>query len=125
MNRVLTSIFALILVCLDVVLAKWHGSTKSYVPVAYHVGKKSPANAAGFEHCGSTSSFTLNSSSPVLSLDYGAEVAGFPYVEISSLTGEFAQIELKYSEPYDGLGLPYGDGPWYEFHPCKLEQSKD
>ena len=123
MNKLLTSILALALLCQDVVLANWNGNahtSKSYVPVAYHIGKDSPAHPVGFQSCGSTSSFILNASSPVLSLDYGAEVAGFPYVEISSLEGEYAQIELKYSEPYEGLGLPYGDGPWYESRLSRL-----
>lgn len=111
-------IFALTLLYQDVVLARRNGNgntqtPKSYNPGAYHIGKKSPSKPFGFQRCGSSSSFILNSSSPVLSLDYGAEVAGFPYVEISSLEGNYAQIELKYSEPYEGLGLPYGDGPWY------------
>lgn len=85
----------------------------SYTPVAYHIGKELPAKPDQFHHCESAATFSLNTSSPTLSLDYGAEVAGFPYVDISSFTGEYVQIELKYSEPYEGLSLPYGDGPWY------------
>ncbi len=88
-------------------------TTTSYTPVAYHIGKESPAEPHGFQHCKPAATYTLNASSPTLSLDYGAEVAGFPYVDILTFTGEYAQIELKYSEPYEGLGLPYGDGPWY------------
>jgi hypothetical protein len=127
MNSILTLIFILALRCQEVVLAVRDGdirTTNSYFPVAYHIGQKSPSNPVGFQSCGSTSSFVLNASSPVLSLDYGAEVAGFPYVEISSLEGEYAQIELKYSEPYEGLGLPYCDGPWYDSH-RPGRQSKD
>lgn len=60
-------------------------------------------------HAGTT--FSLNSSFPVLTLDYGAEVAGFPYINVVSVKGESAQVELKYSEPYDGLGMTYSDGP--------------
>ena len=84
-----------------------------YKPVAYYIGKEAPQNPVGFEQCKSASSYTLDTSTPVLSLDYGSEVAGFPYVDISSFDGDYAQIELKYSEPYEGLSLPYGDGPWY------------
>ena len=88
-------------------------ATASYTPVAYHIGNQSPAKPEQFQHCQSAETFTLNASLPTLSLDYGAEVAGFPYVDISSNTAGYAQIELKYSEPYEGLSLPYGDGPWY------------
>lgn len=55
---------------------------------------------------------TLDSSTPVLTLDYGAEVAGFPFFEVTSVGGSTAQIELKYSEQFQGLNLDYGDGPW-------------
>jgi hypothetical protein len=85
-----------------------------YKPVSYHIGTESPSKPADFQQCQSASPYTLKASRPVLSLDYGSEVAGFPYVDISSFDGEYAQIELKYSEPYDGLSLPYGDGPWYD-----------
>ncbi|TKA79701.1 hypothetical protein B0A49_01457 [Cryomyces minteri] len=57
-------------------------------------------------------SLTLDTSTPVLTLDYGADVAGFPFVEVALLTGSAAQIELKYSEPFDGLGMTFSDGPW-------------
>lgn len=54
----------------------------------------------------------LDAASPVLTLDYGAEVAGFPYFGVQSISGaKDAQVELKYSEPYHGLSLPYSDGP--------------
>jgi hypothetical protein len=32
-------------------------------------------------------------------------------VQVASLVGSDAQIELKYSEQYGGLELPVGDGP--------------
>ena len=85
----------------------------SYTPVSFHLGKGVPSELGAFQHCEAGAQYVLNSSSPVLTLDYGAEVAGFPYIDIAALTGDFAQVELKYSEPYDGLSLPYGDGPWY------------
>lgn len=87
-------------------------TTGSYQPIAYHIGKESPSKPTAFRSYKHRSTFTLDTNSPVLTLDYGAEVAGFPFVEISSLSAQGAQIELKYSEPYDGLALPYGDGPW-------------
>ena len=92
-------------------------SQDSYQPVAYHLGKGTPKHAStGFQRFKPGSChITLDSASPVVTLDYGAEVAGFPYVEISSLAGDAAQVEMKYSEPFDGLDLPYGDGPWCVF----------
>jgi hypothetical protein len=116
MANVFKTIVASVVVTSSVTTAKQtidSRATSSYTPVAYHLGKESPAKPEQFQHCESTVTFTLNASSPTLSLDYGAEVAGFPYVDILSFTGEYAQIELKYSEPYEGLGLPYGDEPWY------------
>lgn len=56
---------------------------------------------------------TLTSTSKVVTLDYGNEVAGWPFVEVKDLDGP-VQIELKYSEPFSGLNEPQGDGPWYE-----------
>ncbi|KAJ5732287.1 hypothetical protein N7493_003768 [Penicillium malachiteum] len=53
----------------------------------------------------------LNRTQPVLTLDYGTEVGGFPFVETEN-PEQHVQIELKYSEPFDGLQLPYGDEPW-------------
>lgn len=116
MKPFILSVVTAILLCAKVSIARYHGEREStgYTPVAYHLGQQSPAEPTGFQHCNVHPSYTLDSSTPVLSLDYGTEVAGFPYVEISSLDGEYAQIELKYSEPYEGLGLPYGDGPWYD-----------
>lgn len=37
------------------------------------------------------------------------DVAGFSYIDIVSGTG---QIELKYTEDFDGLNQLHGDGPW-------------
>ena len=75
-------------------------------------GKEAPPSPANFQSYEHKPTLTLDSNSQVLTLDYVAEVAGFPYVEISSVSEPGAQIELKYTEPYEGLSLPYGDGPW-------------
>lgn len=91
-----------------------HGHSPSharlYTPTAYHIGVSAPDEPSGFSKCQPRSSFTLTSSSPVLTLDYGAEVAGFPTFNVQKLSKP-AQVELKYSEPYDGLSMPYSDGP--------------
>ena len=44
-------------------------------------------------------------------LDFGYEVAGYPYFVVSSLTKP-VQVELKYSEQFDGLNHVWGDGPF-------------
>lgn len=49
---------------------------------------------------------------PVVTLDYGYEVAGFPYFQISDVKGPM-QIEVKYTEQFDGLNHVWADGPYY------------
>jgi hypothetical protein len=56
-------------------------------------------------------SLTLSPSNPLVILDYGNEVAGFPFFTVTSISG-VVQIEVKYTEEYDGLLQPYADGPW-------------
>lgn len=79
-----------------------------YRPVAYAVGSSPEINGlSSFTGQG----ITLNSTHPVLTLDYGSEVGGFPFV-VTGTPEDSVQIESKYSEPFDGLQLPHGDGPW-------------
>lgn len=54
--------------------------------------------------------FELTPTVPCATLDYGANVAGFPVFEVIRLSGP-AQIEVKYSEQFSGLLEPLGDGP--------------
>ena len=54
-------------------------------------------------------SLTLSTASPLLTLDFGADVAGIPFFDVSSGTG---QIEVEYTEDFDGLNQVYSDGPW-------------
>ncbi|RAL10672.1 Six-hairpin glycosidase [Aspergillus homomorphus CBS 101889] len=58
-----------------------------------------------------SSCFTLDQQSPLVTLDYGTEAAGFPFFDVDSITSA-VQIEAKYSEPYTGLSEPFGDGPF-------------
>ena len=81
----------------------------SYTPVAYLIGT-APTIDGLLPY--SATQVTLDASNPVLTLDYGAEVAGYPYVEISSLATAGTQLNLKYSEPFNGLDLEYSDGPF-------------
>lgn len=45
----------------------------------------------------------------MLTLDYGEDVAGIPYFQVESGSGQTA---VKYSEPFDSLNSPYSDGLW-------------
>lgn len=53
----------------------------------------------------------LSPSEPLVTFDYGTEVAGFPFFNVSALSG-LVQIEVKYTEEFAGLLQPYADGPW-------------
>lgn len=59
---------------------------------------------------GHSREFALTSNTPCATLDYGADVAGFPVFDIISLSGP-AQLEVKYSEQFSGLLEPLSDGP--------------
>ena len=82
--------------------------TATYAPVAYALGSVPTSVLQNY----SGSPVTLDASKPVLTLDYGADVAGFPFLEVSAISGSAVQVELKYSEPLDGLNLTYGEDPW-------------
>ncbi|KAF3039022.1 hypothetical protein E8E12_007438 [Didymella heteroderae] len=56
-------------------------------------------------------SITLSPSDPLVTIDYGTEMAGFPFFNIAALSGT-VQIEVKYTEEFSGLLQPYSDGPW-------------
>lgn len=81
----------------------------SYTPVAFGVGTAPILN--GLQTYSDTE-VTLTLSSSVLTLDYGADVSGWPYFTVTALAGSAVQIELKYSEQFQGLNLATGDGPW-------------
>jgi hypothetical protein len=56
-------------------------------------------------------SLILSPAKPFVVFDYGSEVAGFPYFNVSSLSG-IVHIEVKYTEEFSGLLQPFSDGPW-------------
>ncbi|TLD33414.1 hypothetical protein PspLS_00304 [Pyricularia sp. CBS 133598] len=57
--------------------------------------------------------FTLNASHPLATLDYGVEVAGYPQLTVSQISGAaFVQVEVKYSEPFAALEHVWADGPY-------------
>jgi hypothetical protein len=82
-------------------------SPESFLPVSYALST-APVET-GFATHSTQRKYSLSKHAPVLTLDYGVDVAGFPYIDIVSGTG---QIELKYTEDFDGLNQLYGDGPW-------------
>ncbi|KAK1635887.1 Six-hairpin glycosidase-like protein [Colletotrichum phormii] len=55
--------------------------------------------------------FSLSPEIPLATLDYGAERAGYPTFEVSAISAP-VQIEVKYTEHFDGLNHPFDDGPY-------------
>jgi len=78
-----------------------------YRPTSYTIGNA--PKSSGLQNL--PDSIKLDSKNSVLTLDYGAEVGGWPFVEVNSVKGS-VQIELKYSESFVAQKLPYGDGPF-------------
>lgn len=82
-----------------------HDLQKSFFPTALVVGQDIQWPKL------KPSKFALTLNFPVATIDYGSEVAGYPFFEIESVEAP-AQIEVKYSEPYHGLQHVWGDGPY-------------
>ncbi|KAF2191224.1 glycoside hydrolase family 78 protein [Zopfia rhizophila CBS 207.26] len=80
-------------------------SADVFLPVGVGVGSAPQIQTGRFVP------FTLDQIFSVATLDYGVERAGYPFFDVSSLSGP-VQIEVKYSEPFDGLNHPFGDGPY-------------
>ncbi|RYN99241.1 hypothetical protein AA0120_g2046 [Alternaria tenuissima] len=72
--------------------------------------QQSAPSSSGLRPWANTS-LTLSPSNPLVTLDYGTEVAGFPFFRVSAISGT-VQIEAKYSEEYRGVEEPFSDGPW-------------
>lgn len=69
------------------------------------MGSVVKAPASGFKQ------FSLTASNPLATLDYGLEVAGYPFFEVISASGK-VQIEVKYTEEFSGLSNSFADGPY-------------
>ncbi|KAK4051647.1 hypothetical protein OIV83_002787 [Microbotryomycetes sp. JL201] len=54
----------------------------------------------------------LNGVGDMYTLDYGRDVAGLPVFDVQSLKSPYAQIEVKYTEAFNGLKVNYSDGPF-------------
>ena len=84
--------------------------TDDGIPASYfHVQRISVGKSLNIPSDASQS-FVLTPDSPIATLDYGADVAGFPAFQVGHLSAP-AQIEVKYSEQFTGLREPFSDGP--------------
>ena len=67
-----------------------HGP-KNFLPVGAAVG-----TIPTIETTNVTQGYMLSASSPLVTLDFGHEVAGYPFFVVDAMSGP-AQVELKYS----------------------------
>ncbi|KAE8369937.1 Six-hairpin glycosidase-like protein [Aspergillus caelatus] len=77
----------------------------TFTPVGVVVGDQPELSTNDF------AAFALDPQSPLATVDYGAERAGYPFFVISSLS-QPVQLEVKYSEEFNGLDHPFSDGPY-------------
>ncbi|KAE8345118.1 hypothetical protein BDV24DRAFT_148538 [Aspergillus arachidicola] len=77
----------------------------TFTPVGVVVGDQPELNTNDFAE------FALDPQSPLATVDYGAERAGYPFFVVSSLS-QPVQLEVKYSEEFNGLNHPFSDGPY-------------
>lgn len=83
------------LVCVPAVLgenitAPRHGP-KNFLPIGAAVGSLPTIKTTNI-----TQGFMLSAESPLVTLDFGHEVAGFPFFVVDAMSGP-TQVELKYS----------------------------
>lgn len=95
--------------CFLILLVRSFALAASFEPISYFLGEQ--PQLEGLHTFSSDTILNLTTSQPVLTLDYGTEVAGFPSFDVKSLDVT-AQVELKYTEQWDGLNQIYGDGPF-------------
>ncbi|KAL1866868.1 hypothetical protein Daus18300_006571 [Diaporthe australafricana] len=76
-----------------------------FLPVGLALGETPSLETTDF------TSFTLREGTPLATLDYGTERAGYAFFAVSSLS-QPVQIEVRYSEPFAGLSGPWTDGPF-------------
>ncbi|KWU43435.1 hypothetical protein RHOSPDRAFT_35040 [Rhodotorula sp. JG-1b] len=56
--------------------------------------------------------YKLDSVGDMVTLDYGCDQAGVPFFDVETLSSPYAQIEIKYTESYNGLLVNQSDGPF-------------
>ncbi|KAF2021682.1 glycoside hydrolase family 78 protein [Aaosphaeria arxii CBS 175.79] len=81
------------------------GKGDFFTPIGVAVGNEPTSQV------GCVAKFQLTPSSPVATLDYGSEVAGYPVFNVHAVSGK-VQIEVKYTEEFRGLNSNYSDGPF-------------
>ncbi|OOQ84388.1 glycoside [Penicillium brasilianum] len=87
-----------------------NASIDNFLPLRYQLGTQPSITTKPLQ---TGQSVTLDfDNNPVVTLDYGHEVAGFPYFQISDVNNP-VQIEVKYTEQFDGLNHVWADGPYY------------
>ncbi|PSK42121.1 Methylenetetrahydrofolate reductase 1 [Elsinoe australis] len=91
--------------------ARGYGSSKGkdFYPLSYAIGSRYVLNST--QKWTRDAVITLSLSSPIVTLDYDNELAGFPFLEVLSASGK-VQLELKYGESFVSLEAPSADGPW-------------
>lgn len=78
-------------------------------PMYYAIGSEPTINTTAVWTANTT--ISLDWSSPLATLDYGNETAGFPFLDVKELSHP-VQVELRYGEEFAALQNPNGDGPW-------------
>ncbi|KKY32727.1 putative alpha-l-rhamnosidase [Diaporthe ampelina] len=76
-----------------------------FIPVGLSLGNTPSPETTEF------APFTLSEETPLATLDYGIERAGYAFFTVSALS-QPVQIEVRYSEPFVGLTDPWSDGPF-------------
>ncbi len=76
-----------------------------FLPKDLALGSELSSNGGAFKP------FRLSSSAPWATIDYGVEVAGYPFFDVSSVKGP-VQIEVKYAEEFLALKHNFSDGPF-------------
>ncbi|KAK6837868.1 hypothetical protein PG987_006149 [Apiospora arundinis] len=88
------------------------GNRTEFLPRGLSVGEVLSVETTPLQGGG----FTLNSTAPLATLDYGTEVAGIPFFSISAVkpgqNQSSVQVEVRYSEAYLPLAHPWADGPY-------------
>jgi hypothetical protein len=75
-----------------------------FSPVGLVLGTKASSQL------GNVKKFRLHPSTPVVTRDYGYEVAGYPWFEVESAIGRF-KLKLN-TEEFSGLNTNFSDGPF-------------
>lgn len=76
-----------------------------FKPVRVSVGSETSLDTQPFAH------FQLNAKTPVATVDFGTERAGYPFFVVGHVN-QPVQVEVKYAEQFNALNQSYSDGPY-------------